>query len=114
MEVRIDAIRLSMSYIILGLGNPGEEYQSTRHNSGALIIDECAKKISAGEWKKDNNRQSLVAKGELKNEKILLVKPQAFMNKSGVAVKDMAGEKKKLGDLVVVFDDFDFAVGGMK
>ncbi|HEY4512885.1 MAG TPA: aminoacyl-tRNA hydrolase [Candidatus Paceibacterota bacterium] len=112
--MRIDAIRLSMSYIILGLGNPGEEYQSTRHNSGALILDAFAKKISAGEWKKDNNRQSLVAKGELKNEKILLVKPQAFMNKSGVAVKDMAGQKKKLENLVVIHDDLDLPIGSMK
>ena len=107
-----------MSYIILGLGNPGEEYKSTRHNSGATILDAFLKKIAkengGAEWKKDNNRQSLVAKGEIGEEKILLIKPQAFMNKSGVAVRDMAGQKKKLENLIVVHDDLDLPVGSMK
>lgn len=103
-----------MSYIILGLGNPGEEYKSTRHNSGATVLDAFAKKIGAGEWQKDNNRQSLVAKGALGKEKVLLVKPQAFMNKSGVAVRDLAGAKKKLENLVVIHDDLDLPVGSMK
>ena len=121
-----------MSYIILGLGNPGEEYKSTRHNSGATILDAFSKKIAkengGAEWKKDNNRQSLVAKarlpspagkanggqGDLDGEKILLVKPLAFMNKSGVAVKDLVGQKKKLEKLVVIHDDLDLPIGGMK
>lgn len=110
-----------MSYIILGLGNPGEEYRNTRHNSGAMVLDAFAKKIGAEEWKKDNNRQSLVAKGKLgkdlpagKQKKILLVKPQAFMNKSGVAVKDLAGVKKKLENLIVIHDDLDLPIGSMK
>src|SRR3989344_1801574 len=118
MDGRIDAITIRMSYIILGLGNPGEEYKSTRHNSGATILDAFSKKIAkengGAEWKKDNNRQSLVAKVELGKEKILLVKPQAFMNKSGVAVKDFVGQKKKLEKLVVIHDDLDLPVGSMK
>lgn len=114
MERRIDAIQRFMSYIILGLGNPGEEYESTRHNAGAIILDVFTKKIGGVEWKKDNNRQSLVAKAEVGGEKLLLVKPQAFMNKSGVAVKDLAGAKKKLENLIVIHDDLDLPVGGMK
>lgn len=103
-----------MSYIILGLGNPEKEYESTRHNAGMIILDAFAKKIGREEWKKDNNRQSLVAKGEIGKEKILLVKPQAFMNKSGVAVKDLSGQKKKLENLIVIHDDLDLPIGSMK
>ena len=114
MDVRIDATDKSMSYIILGLGNPGEEYESTRHNAGAIVLDVFTKKVGALEWKKDNNRSSLVAKVELGKEKLILVKPQAFMNKSGIAVKDLAGAKKKLENLIVIHDDLDLPIGSMK
>ncbi|MES2059430.1 MAG: aminoacyl-tRNA hydrolase [Patescibacteria group bacterium] len=103
-----------MSYIILGLGNPEKEYENTRHNVGMIALDAFAKKFGANEWKKDNNRNSLVAKGELNGEKLLLIKPQTFMNKSGFAVKDLAGSKKKLENLIVLQDDLDLPIGSMK
>jgi PTH1 family peptidyl-tRNA hydrolase len=103
-----------MSYIILGLGNPEKEYENTRHNAGMIVLDAFAKKIGGVEWKKDNNRDSLVAKGESGGEKLLLVKPQAYMNKSGVAVKDLAGAKKKLENLIVIHDDLDLPIGSIK
>ena len=103
-----------MSYIILGLGNPDKEYENTRHNVGMIILDAFANKIGANEWKKDNNRDALVAKGEIGKEKLLLVKPQSFMNKSGIAVKDLAGQKKKLENLIVLQDDLDLPLGTMK
>ena len=103
-----------MGYIIVGLGNPEKEYENTRHNVGMIVLDCLAKKINAVEWKKDNNRQSLVSKGDINDEKILLVKPQAFMNKSGVAVKDLANSPKKLEKLIVIHDDLDLPIGSMK
>ncbi len=103
-----------MSYTILGLGNPGTDYENTRHNAGMIILDAFAKKISAGEWKKDGVRNALVAKGDLDGEKVLLIKPQAFMNKSGVSVKDLAGTPKKIEKMIVIHDDLDLPLGTMK
>jgi PTH1 family peptidyl-tRNA hydrolase len=101
-------------YTIVGLGNPDKEYETTRHNAGMIVLDMFAKKIGEVDWKKDNNRDSLVAKGDLKGEKALLIKPQSFMNKSGIAVKDLAGQKKKLENLIVIHDDLDLPLGDMK
>ncbi len=101
-------------FIVIGLGNPEKEYENTRHNVGMIALDIFWKKIGGEEWKKDNNRDSLVAKGELSGEKLLLVKPQSFMNKSGFAVKDLAGAKKKLENLIVLQDDLDLPLGTMK
>lgn len=103
-----------MSYTILGLGNPGEEYETTRHNVGAIVLDAFAKKIGAGEWKKDGVRNALVSKGEVGGEKVLLVKPQAFMNKSGVSVKDLSGSPKKLENMIVIHDEIDLPLGTTK
>jgi PTH1 family peptidyl-tRNA hydrolase len=103
-----------MGYIILGLGNPEKEYENTRHNVGMIIIDSFAKKNDASEWKKDNNRNALVAKVDISGEKVVLVKPQTFMNKSGISVKDLVGNKKKLEQLVVIHDDLDLPLGSMK
>lgn len=103
-----------MSYIILGLGNPAEEYEGTRHNVGMIALDTFGKKVGASEWKKDGVRNALISKGELGGEKLVLIKPQTFMNKSGLAVKDLVGSKNKLEKLVVIHDDLDLPLGAMK
>jgi len=102
-----------MSYIVVGLGNPEKEYENTRHNVGMIIIDSFAKK-NGGEWKKDNTRDSLISKIDLDGEKVLLVKPQTFMNKSGISVKDLQGSPKKLEKLIVIQDDLDLPLGNIK
>lgn len=98
----------------MGLGNPEAEYQNTRHNVGMIILDMFAKKNSALEWKMDKMRQSLIAKAEIENDKVLLLKPQTFMNKSGLAVKDLQGSPKKAEKLIVIQDDLDLPLGSMK
>ncbi len=107
-----------MSYTIIGLGNPGEEYENTRHNAGAMVLDNFAKKIGSDAWKSDGVRKALIAKGEVAkgkdSEKVLLIKPQAFMNKSGVSVREFAGAKKKLEKMIVIHDDLDLPLGTMK
>ncbi len=103
-----------MPYIILGLGNPEKEYENTRHNVGMIALDAFWKKIGGGEWKKDGVRNALVAKAEFGGEKLLFIKPQTFMNKSGLAVKDLEGSKKKLENLIVLQDDLDLPLGTMK
>lgn len=110
----IDAITRIMSYIILGLGNPGEEYESTRHNVGFMALNMFAKKYGATEWKKDGVRNAFTSKALCEDEKVQLIKPLTFMNKSGFSVKDLAGSAKKIEKMVVIHDDLDLPIGSMK
>src|SRR3989344_5227473 len=80
--------------LVVGLGNPGEEYENTRHNTGRIIV-------------------SLVEK-KLENNKIKFLTPDNFMNNSGKAVAPLVKTKKDLKDLVVIYDDIDLPVGKMK
>lgn len=104
-----------MNYIIVGLGNPGEEYENTRHNTGRIAVDTLAKKIGANEdWKEDKKIKSEVAKSKLGKNTVFLVKPNTFMNKSGDAVKSLIKNKKQAETLVVVHDDLDLPFGKIK
>lgn len=104
-----------MNYIILGLGNPGEEYENTRHNTGRMIVDAFAKKIDADDdWKEDKKIKSEIAKTKIGKNSVLLVKPNTFMNKSGDAVKSLVKNKKQAETLVVVHDDLDLPLGKIK
>ncbi|OGI86214.1 hypothetical protein A3A01_00290 [Candidatus Nomurabacteria bacterium RIFCSPLOWO2_01_FULL_39_17] len=80
--------------LVVGLGNPGEEYENTRHNTGRIIV-------------------SLVEK-KLENNKIKFLTPDNFMNNSGKAVAPLVKTKKDLKDLVVIYDDIDLPIGKMK
>lgn len=96
--------------IFVGLGNPGGEYAQTKHNVGFMLADKIAREIGAGDWR--NNFDALVAEGFVDGEKILLVKPQTFMNLSGVAVGAVVNFYKiELSDLIVAHDDMDLPVG---
>lgn len=103
-----------MSYTIVGLGNPGEEYKNTRHNTGRIILEFIAKKHDVGVWKKDNVLQSTVAKGKIGKDSVLFVAPETFMNKSGSALKPIITSEKKAENLIVVHDDLDIPLGNMK
>jgi len=97
--------------IIIGLGNPGEQYKNTRHNVGFLAVDEFAKKNSFPDFELNKKSNSLLSE----ENKILLAKPQTFMNESGKAVKAITKNcKVKSGDLVVIHDDVDLPVGKIK
>ena len=107
-----------MAYLILGLGNPGEEYARTRHNAGRMALELLWKKYNKEEdlsdWKMDKKRAGLLSKGEMGEEKVELVLPETFMNKSGTSVKDLAGSAKKIEKMIVVHDDMDLPLGKMK
>ena len=103
-----------MNYIIVGLGNPGEEYENTRHNTGRIAVDTFAKKIGVDEWKEDKKIKSEIAKAKLGKNTVLLVKPNTFMNKSGDAVRSLVKSKKAAETLVVVHDDMDIPFGKIK
>ncbi len=81
--------------LIVGLGNPGEEYENTRHNTGRIMVGMVEKKINF-------------------KDKIRFVLPDKFMNNSGKVVAPLIKSKKDLKDLIVIYDDIDLPIGKMK
>lgn len=103
----------SIDYIIVGLGNPGKEYENTRHNAGFIAIDAIAEyigvKINKIKFK------SLCCTTEIDNKKVLLLKPQTFMNLSGQAVTEaMSFYKIKPENVIILLDDISLPVGKMR
>ena len=99
--------------LIVGLGNPGKKYQSTRHNLGFLVIDRLARQnhIEIGKKLYD----ALVGEWMSNGETIVLAKPQTFMNRSGEAVTGLLAEYGgSADDLVVVYDDLDLPLGRIR
>lgn len=90
--------------VLVGLGNPGAKYDKTRHNAGFWVVDAVANYLGWGQWKEVKG--CLVAEGVSNGEKIILAKPQTFMNRSGQPVKQLL-EYFQVGteDLAVALDD---------
>jgi PTH1 family peptidyl-tRNA hydrolase len=103
-----------MNYIIVGLGNPGQEYEWTRHNTGRMVVDAFAKLLEIEEFEMDKKINSLVAKTKVGKNTVTLVKPETFMNKSGNAVGPLVKSKKAAETLVVIHDELDIPFGKMK
>ncbi|MBP2072339.1 MAG: peptidyl-tRNA hydrolase, family [Thermoanaerobacterium sp.] len=100
-------------YIIVGLGNPGREYEGTRHNMGFDVIDNLSAKLNIDV--KKLRFKSLIGEGIYKEEKVILQKPQTYMNSSGEAVYDIVNfYKLPLSNLIVVYDDKDLDVGKIR
>ena len=99
--------------IIVGLGNPGEKYLKTRHNFGFMVIDRLAQQF---EMECNQKKfQSFFCKKTVEQEEIILLKPQTFMNLSGVAVKETIDMYKcALQNLMVVCDDLDLPLGKIR
>ena len=98
-------------FLVVGLGNPGTEYSMTRHNVGFMAVDAMAGNDVT--WKSEKN--ALTARVEIDGKKVILVKPQTFMNNSGVAVLQlMTFYKVPLENVVVIHDDMDITVGGCR
>lgn len=92
--------------IVVGLGNPGKEYEQTRHNAGFWVVDELAQRhqirINSEKF------QAIIGEGRIKNEKVILVKPLTYMNLSGDAVRKVIDYwSGDLQDLIVIHDDLD-------
>ena len=99
--------------IIVGLGNPGTEYSTTRHNVGFLAVEELAKRWGLDVWR--NRNEALVAEYRGGAEPVLLVKPQTYMNLSGVAVGELVRWYKLTpADVIVIYDDLDLPVGKLR
>ena len=94
--------------MIVGLGNPGRQYEESKHNTGFRVIDELAKRWNVTLWQ--DKMDALVAQTTVNGEKIILVKPQTYMNESGRAVGPlMRWYKIDQPDVYVAYDDMDLA-----
>ncbi len=107
-----DAAPQLMKYLIVGLGNIGDEYVGTRHNIGFRIVDALAKAQGADFQDK---RYGFVAKTRVKNAELVLLKPSTYMNLSGNAVRYwMQQEKVELQNVLVIVDDLSLPVGTIR
>ena len=97
-------------YLVVGLGNPGKEYQNTRHNVGFQVVDQIA--TSIGIAFRPGKGEYWLAQCSLNNLKVTLMKPVTFMNNSGVAVKDFLEQQQiAMQNIIIVCDDFQLPLG---
>ena len=102
-------------WLIVGLGNPGSQYEKTRHNLGFMLVDKLADEMRAAV--KREECQALVGRGELKNTRVELVKPQTYMNLSGEAVACLLkkpGRTVPIENLIVISDDLALPLGKIR
>jgi PTH1 family peptidyl-tRNA hydrolase len=100
-------------YLVVGLGNPGKEYELTRHNIGFMVIDRLSKDLNIAVSKDQCN--ALIGQGATNSHKIILAKPQTFMNLSGQSVSDLLSWYKiELKRLIVICDDLDLDAGQLR
>ena len=99
-------------WLIAGLGNPGSRYEKTRHNAGFLVLEELVEKLQLEFKEKEDFK---ISKGSLGDEKIILLEPLTFMNRSGVAVRKIMQKSNIASEkLIVIHDDLDLECGSLK
>jgi PTH1 family peptidyl-tRNA hydrolase len=103
-----------MAWVIVGLGNPGAEYENTRHNAGKMAVMHFAKSQALREWKKDEKNELTVTRGALGKNLFVLLLPDTYMNNSGKAVVKYVKSVKMAEKLLVIHDDLDLPVGKIK
>lgn len=103
----------SVMLLVVGLGNPGAEYARHRHNIGFMVMDAVAEAFRFSPWR--SKFSSDIAEGQIGGTKVMLQKPQTFMNRSGIAVAQAANfYKLALDDLLIVHDELDLAAGKVR
>ncbi|HHW94445.1 MAG TPA: aminoacyl-tRNA hydrolase [Mogibacterium sp.] len=100
-------------FVIAGLGNPGKEYENTRHNMGFKVVDALASDL--GIDIKREKFHSIIGQGKIDNEKIILIKPQTYMNRSGIAVRETAMYYNVPPEnVIVIYDDIDIPLSSIR
>jgi len=103
--------------LIVGLGNPGEKYKNSRHNAGFIVLEQIAVKAESGQWQKEKRFLATMSKMVIGEQEIFLMKPDTFMNLSGMAVQ--AWQKfykieKIENEILIIYDDLDLPFGVVK
>ncbi len=114
---------MAKHFTIVGLGNPGEEYELTRHNVGRIVLEAFRKAHDLPEWEADKKMKALVTKGKAGKVSVLLVEPETFMNDSGKSIsaisptllgRKITKGKKFYESLIIVHDDIDLPTGTLR
>ncbi len=103
-----------MAWVVVGLGNPGEEYSRTRHNAGRMAVEHFAKMAEISEWKEDKKKKYTVSRGNLGKKLVVALLPDTYMNRSGSAVMPFVKSVKAAERLIVAYDDLDLPLGTVK
>lgn len=104
-----------MTKLIIGLGNPDEKYQNTRHNVGFMMIDYIARKNNCEDFEFNKKQNSLVTKCKVDKSQVFLAKPQTYVNKTGEAASKLRNFYKiKTENIVLVHDDLDIEFNNFK
>jgi PTH1 family peptidyl-tRNA hydrolase len=104
----------AINRIVVGLGNPGEQYRETRHNVGWMVLDRLADRAGWAGRGRSRDASSIVG-GRYRGLDLLLAKPQTYMNESGIAVRKLlARERAPLSEILVVVDDFALPFGKLR
>ncbi len=103
-----------MPYIIAGLGNPGEEYEGTRHNTGRIVLEHVAKEFGGDEFEFNKKINARVTEGKIGKEKVTFIEPETFMNRSGSTISSLVKSVKAAEKLIVIYDDFNLPLGRIK
>jgi PTH1 family peptidyl-tRNA hydrolase len=103
-------------YIIAGLGNPGREYDNTRHNIGFATIDQIADRENISVSEIEKKHKAIIGKGYIEGQKVVLAKPQTFMNLSGESIRELVDYYKvdETCELIVISDDISLDVGHIR
>lgn len=100
--------------LIVGLGNPGERYEATRHNIGFLVVDRLAERWDI-RWNASSKLRGLVGEGTFQGEKVILLKPMTYMNLSGESVRPVKDWYKiDLNDVAIIYDELDIPTGQLR
>lgn len=99
---------------IVGLGNPGNEYDNTRHNIGRGVLELFRKENKFEDWFEHKKSNSLISEGKIGKDKITLILPETFMNTSGNSVMHFVKNKKQAQNTLVVYDDLDLGIDSQK
>ncbi|OGG60827.1 hypothetical protein A2765_01830 [Candidatus Kaiserbacteria bacterium RIFCSPHIGHO2_01_FULL_56_24] len=108
-----------MTWVIIGLGNPDEQYARTRHNAGRMAVQKFALLYDFGEWKEDSKSKSFIGRGLVERSVTVAVLPNTYMNKTGSAAAHYIkparpGSVKGAEKLIAVYDDLDLPLGTIK
>ncbi len=105
---------LHMPYIIAGLGNPGEEYANTRHNTGRFMLEAIRAAFTKEDFSFNKKINAQVTEAKIGREKVTLVAPETFMNNSGKAIAGLVKSVKAAEKLIVIYDDFNLPLGRIR
>ncbi|MGB4076651.1 MAG: aminoacyl-tRNA hydrolase [Minisyncoccia bacterium] len=103
-----------MAYVLVGLGNPGKEYEKTRHNAGRAVAEAFAKAHDFPAFALKKNAEALVSEGVIAGEKVIIALPETMMNRSGRTAAALIKSVKAAGKLLVIHDELDLPLGALK